>query len=678
MSIELAQKSLLGKARERPDLVKQVIQKVQSEGLTSTVHAVRARLDSTVALGYSAAGTVIEIGAGVNGFRVGDRVACAGAGYAAHAEAISVPQNLCVHLPAEVSFETGAFGTLGAIALQAVRLAQPTLGESVAVIGLGLLGQITCQLLKANGCRAFGIDLDPFKVESARELGVDALGINTRETVQGVLEWTRGRGADAVLIAAATMSSDPLRLAAEISRLKGRVVAVGLVGLDVPRHLFYERELTLVVSRSYGPGRYDPEFEERGHDYPFAYVRWTETRNIEAFLDLLASRKIDCLPLITHRFSIDEADKAYELITGQNQYLGVVLNYDTQRELKREISLDSGVKAQPGKADSVRLGVIGAGRYVRGMLLPKFKSMGAEFRSVTTASGVSASDAAKQFGFQRAVSGFEEIVHDKDVNLIVIGTRHELHAEMARRALEANINVFVEKPLALNDEELDSVLAAAQRSSAGLMVGFNRRFAPLAIAAKKFFADRNAPISMLYRVNAGRIERGHWIQDPVEGGGRIIGEVCHFIDLMQFLTGSLPETVFAESVSGRNEQIIDEDSVFITLRFADGSNGCIAYVSEGDTTLPKERLEIFGAGRSFVLDDFRAAVAYKDGRHRRMKLKRQDKGQTEEVRKACQMVLEGGVPAPISLAELAAVTRSTFCINESLRLRQPVRVDHQL
>lgn len=678
MTVELGQKSLAGKARERPDLVKQVIQKVQSEGLTNTLHAVRARLDSTAVLGYSAAGIVIDVGADVSGFRVGDRVACAGAGYASHAEVICVPRNLCVQLPAKVSFEAGAFGTLGAIALQGIRIAEPTIGESVVVIGLGLLGQITVQLLKANGCRAFGIDLDPFKTELARELGANGVAISGSETGQQVLEWTRGRGADAVLITAATKSDDPVKLAGEISRLKGRVVAVGLVGLDVPRQLFYERELSLTVSRSYGPGRYDAEFEERGHDYPFAYVRWTETRNIEAFLDLVADDAIDTQRLITHRFSIDDAQSAYDLITSDsnNRYLGVVLNYDTKRELEREIALVPEVKTQHVKADTVRLGVIGAGKYVRGVLLPKFKSLGVEFRSITSASGVSASDAGKQFGFQKAASGFNEIFNDKEVNLVLIGTRHDLHAELARLALQANIHVFVEKPLALNDEELDSVLEAAQLSSAGLMVGFNRRFSPLAATAKEFFAGRSGPLSILYRVNAGRIGREQWIQDPVEGGGRIIGEACHFIDLMQFLTESLPVSVFAECISGRNEQLIDEDSVFITLGFSDGSNGCIAYLAEGDTSLPKERIEIFGERKSFVLDDFRSAMAYESGRQRKTKLKRQDKGQIEEVKKVLQMVLKGG-PSPITLTELAATTRATFRIRDSLRLRQPVRLDQK-
>lgn len=665
MAVELGQRSLLGKARERPDLVTQVIQKVKTEGLGNTINAVRARLDSTAALGYSAAGTVIEVGDGVANFRVGDQVACAGAGYASHAEVICVPQNLCVRLPPEVGFEAGAFGTLGAIALQGVRLAEPTLGEAVVVIGLGLLGQLTVQLLKANGCRVLGLDLDPAKMDLALELGADAVAVSGAEVRREVMQWTRDRGADAVLITAATMSDEPIRLAGEFSRLKGRVVAVGLVGLDVPRNLYYDRELSLTVSRSYGPGRYDPEFEERGHDYPFAYVRWSETRNLEAFLDLVAQKRINVERLISHRFAIDEGERAYKLIAGESEepYLGVILSYDTERKLQRRISLNTESKTSP-KQDAVRIGVIGAGNYLRGMLLPKFKSAGAEFHAIATATGVSAIDVGKQFGFRSAVSAAEDVINDANINLVVIGTRHDTHADLARQALAAGKHVLVEKPLALNDEDLDAVLEVARNSNGRLLVGFNRRFSPLAVAAKEFFAGRQSPLSIVYRVNAGQIRRDQWQQDA-EQGGRIIGEVCHFVDLMQFLTGAPPVSVFAESISGCSHQIVDEDSVMITLRFADGCNGIIAYLAEGDKSLAKERVECFGDGKSFVLDDFRSATSYKNGREHKTKLRQQDKGQAEEVRRALAVVLEGS-PAPITLAELAATTRATFRIKDSL------------
>ncbi|MEO8433346.1 MAG: bi-domain-containing oxidoreductase [Pyrinomonadaceae bacterium] len=675
MTVEMGNRSLLGKARERPDLVKQVIHKAQTEGVLNTLNAVRAKLDSVTPLGYSASGIVIGAGEDVTEFRPGDRVACAGAGYASHAEVLSVPRNLCVRLPENVDFARGAFGTLGAIALQGLRLASPTLGESCVVIGLGLVGQLTVQLLKANGCRVFGIDLDKQRIELARQLGADDGCAPDNDAERRALEWSRGRGADAVLITAATSSNQPVELAGAVSRLKGRVVAVGLVGLDIPRDIYYHKELTLNISMSYGPGRYDAEYEERGHDYPFAYVRWTEGRNLEAFLDLVAAGNIRVESLITHRFSIADAERAYQLITGEvkEPYLGVLLEYDTERALETRLSLPDGQKNSAAGEQGVTIGLIGAGSYAKKFLLPNFKAAGARFQTIATASGLSAREVGEKYGFRFCVSGAAEVLDDEDVNLIVIATRHDTHAELARRALERGRHVFVEKPLALNDEELESVLAAAAQSDRRLMAGFNRRFSPLARAAKDFFQDAGAPLSINYRVNAGRIPHEHWIQDPREGGGRIIGEVCHFIDLMQFLTGAVTTRVYAEAIAGRNHEMVNEDSVFITLRFADGSNGSIAYLAEGDKTLPKERIEVFGAGKSFVIDDFRSATLHSSGKEKTVKLRGQDKGQANEVREVCRVVLKGG-SAPIALDDLAATTRATFRILESLRTSLPVEV----
>ncbi|MBC8030892.1 MAG: bi-domain-containing oxidoreductase [Pyrinomonadaceae bacterium] len=675
VAVETARKSLVQEARERPDLVRAVIDKARTEGLRSTWSSVREKLAASQALGYSAAGIVIEVGEEVTGFTVGDRVACAGVGYASHAEVLSVPQNLCVRLPEKVDFEAGAFGTLGAIALQGVRLAEPTLGESVVVIGLGLVGQLAAQLLTANGCRVFGIDLDPSRVDLARRVGVDAGGTPDSEIKDAVVNWTRGRGADAVLIATATESNQPVDLAGEISRLKGRVIVVGSAGLEIPRQSYYTRELSLQLSMSYGPGRYDANYEERGHDYPFGYVRWTESRNIAAFLELLGQQRISVGPLISHRFEIDDAERAYQLIAGDvdEPHLGVLLRYDPDRPLARNVEIFETPKL--GKqAGSVNVGVIGAGNYVRAMLLPHFKSEGANLVSIATASGVTAVDAAKKFGFAQAVSGADEIIRNPDINLLVIGTHNDLHAGLATQALEFGKHVFVEKPLALNYDELDEVIGAAAVSEGRLMVGFNRRFSPLAIKAKEFFAGRRAPLSILYRVNAGRVSPTDWTQDPQEGGGRIIGEVCHFVDLMQFWTGSVPVSVFAQSISANRVDVTSEDSVFITLRFADGSNGCIAYLAEGDKALAKERVEIFGDGKIFVLDDFRGASAYHDGREVKTRAGAQDKGQAAQVRAVCEVVLKG-LPAPIDLESLAATTHATFAIRESLRTGQPMGVE---
>jgi predicted dehydrogenase/threonine dehydrogenase-like Zn-dependent dehydrogenase len=669
-AVELVSKGLFQEARQRPDLVRQVVSKVKNEGLLNTLSAVRDKMATSQSLGYSASGIVAEVAPDVTEFQIGDRVACAGVGFASHAEVISVPRNLCVHLPGDLSFEEGAFGTLGAIALQGVRLAKPTLGESIVVLGLGLVGQLTVQLLKANGCRVFGLDLDRSRVSLALELGADAAAISDDDTAKQIEGWTRGNGADAVLITAATDSNQPVELAAKVSRLKGRVVVVGMTGLDIPRQPFFMRELSLTISMSYGPGRYDPGYEEHGNDYPLPYVRWTEKRNIESFLDLVDQHRVQVNRLISHRFPIEEAEQAYQLISGvvDQPYLGVVLNYDPNAEVCRRVKLSDAASAQRTDAE-ISLGVIGAGGYVSTMLLPHFKTAGVSFRSITTASGVSAHDVGRRFGFAYAVSGAEEVLDDEGVNLVVVGTRHDLHAQLATQALNRNKNVFVEKPLALNEEELVDVLDAARKSTGRLMVGFNRRFSPLARRANDFFAGRNYPLSMLYRVNAGRIPKDHWLQDSVQGGGRIVGEVCHFVDFMIFLIGASPISVFAESVTGNNEKTVDADSVLITLRFEDGSNGTIAYLSEGDRALAKERVEIYGGGQAFVLDDFRKASFYKNGREEEATLRTQDKGQLDQVRAVCDAVIQGG-PAPISLEELAATSRTTFRALESLRTGQ--------
>jgi len=665
---ELGQKSLLGKARERPELIGKVWQKVKSEGIAQALEGVRDKLDQSHAVGYSAAGVVIECAADVKGFAPGDRVACAGTDYASHAEIISVPQNLCVALPAHVNFEAGAFATVGAIALQGVRLAEPTLGESVVVIGLGLVGQLTVQLLKANGCRVFGVDLDETRIELALAAGADD-GCTPAEAAARVKSWSRGRGADACIITAATSSNEPVELAGEISRLRGRVVAVGMIGMNVPRNVYYQRELTLKVSLSYGPGRYDPNYEERGHDYPVAYVRWTEARNLEAFLDLLSLERIDVRPLVTHRFPIAEATRGYELISGASTeaYLAVLLTYDTEGDVSRTV--ENVAAKKPLSSARVRLGMIGAGAYAQKMLLPHFKTAGVEFCSIASASGVSARDVGTKYGFQRFESDAASVINDDETNLVMIATRHGSHAALAIEALGRGKHVFLEKPLALNDAELDELLKAANASAGQLFVGFNRRFSPLAIRAKELFAQRNAPLSIVYRVNAGRIPREHWTQDEREGGGRIIGEVCHFIDLMQFLTGAVPEKVYAESISAGSAAIVNEDSVFITLRFSDGSAGMVAYVSEGDAALRKEHIEIFGEGKVFVIDDFLTAALFAQGKEKKETLRSQDKGQAEQAR-IVWAAIENGQPAPITLRELEATTRATFRIRDSLRTGQ--------
>ena len=673
-AVETVKKTLVQEARERPDLVRAVIDKARHEGLRKTIDSVRDKLHSSQALGYSAAGIVQEVGADVAAFKPGDRVACAGLGFASHAEVLSVPKNLCVRLPENVDFEGGAFGTMGAIALQGVRLSAPTLGEAMVVIGLGLLGQLTVQLLKANGCRVFGIDLDSSRVELARQLGAEATSVSGSSNTDEVLSWTRGRGADGVLVTTATESNQPIEQAGQISRLRGRVVVVGTTGLQIPRESFYARELSLKVSRSYGPGRYDAEYEEQGKDYPFAYVRWTEQRNIEAFLDLLSEGTLKVTPLISHRFEIQEAERAYELLSGETneKCLAVLLSYDSQREPERTIQLAKPHR-KPGDHDQVRVGLIGAGDYARAVLLPQLKAAGAQFGSIASASGVSALDVGKKFEFAQAVSSADDVINDNSVNLIVVATRHDSHAELAVKALEENKHVLVEKPLALDAESLDQVISAAAGSSGQLMVGFNRRFSPLARKAQDLFAARSTPLSILYRVSAGQLPVGHWVQDPIQGGGRIIGEICHFIDLMQFWVGG-PLVSIQAGALGANSEAVTHDSVLLNLGFADGSAGCLIYVCDGDKALPKERAEIFGEGKTFVIDDFRAASMFQNGKEERIVLRTQDKGQKDEIRAVCEVVLDGS-PWPVTLGELAATTRATFRAVESLRTGQRRVID---
>jgi polar amino acid transport system substrate-binding protein len=670
LTVQAGQKNLVSRAIDQPAVVRKVLDKARSEGVVATFDAVRSKLGSLTALGYSAAGTIAAVGEGVADLRVGDRVACAGVGYAAHAEILSVPKNLCVRLPGGVDFDTAAFGTVGAIALQGLRLAEPTLGESVVVIGLGLIGQVAVQLLTANGCRVFGIDLDQQKIDLAKQLGAEDGCQPGDDAKRLVLEWSRGRGADAVLITAATSSNQPVELAGEISRAKGRVVVVGAVGLNLPRQPYYNRELTFKISMSYGPGRYDRNYEERGQDYPLGYVRWTEGRNIEAFLDLIAAGRVKIDPLISHRFKIDDGERAYELITSDEPYLGVLLEYDATREIGSRIPLPQKTTARRA-VKAVRLGLIGAGDYAKSVLLPNFKAAGAEFHAIATASGVTARSVGELYGFRFCVSGAADVINDADVNLVVVASRHASHAGLVRQALAAGKYVFVEKPLATTDRELDEILAIAENGGR-LMVGFNRRFSPHAREALDFFKNRQFPLSIHYRVNAGRIGPDHWLHDANEGG-RIIGEVCHFIDLVHFITGSLTTRVFAEAVAGRNTQSTNEDSVFVSLRLGDGSNASIAYLSEGDKALPKERIEIFGGGKSFVIDDFRSATAYDNGRDKTSRLREQDKGQREEVRAVMSMVLEGKT-APVSLEDLKTTTRATFRIRESLQTGLPVEV----
>jgi len=684
MVVDFAGKSLVGKARSRPDLVRQVIDKARREGLLTAGEAAFNRLDQPLALGYSSAGVIVATGEGLPEFRVGQRVACAGGGYAVHAEYAVIPKQLVASLPDEVDFEAGAFATLGAIALHGFRLAEAHLGERVAVIGLGLLGLLAVQIAAGAGCTVLGVDLDERRVDLAEALGAEA--VLRAQAEQAALSFSQGRGCDAVIICADTPASDPVELAGAIARDRARVIAVGAVGLNIPRKVYYEKELTFINSRSYGPGRYDPAYEEKGQDYPAGYVRWTEGRNLQAFIDLLASARLDVRPLVTHRFPIEQAPQAYELITGKKAepYLGILLTYPQEPAMLPQASQQTvQVNATSGAesaaplpaSQEVSLGVLGAGNFAIAVLLPALKSFPeVKMVGIASGSGVSARHAAGKFGFAYATSDVERILNDPSINTVAILTRHNLHASQVIAALSAGKHTFCEKPLALSTDEVNAIsLALAAPQSPLLMVGFNRRFAPLAVQLAEFLKERREPLVAHYRVNAGYLPPQHWLHDPAQGGGRIVGEACHFIDFLAFLVGQIPQTVSAVALpdSGRYH----EDNVALTFEFPDGSLGSVTYLANGDRAFPKERIEVFSAGQVAVLDDFRSLELVRDGRRsiKRSRL-RQDKGHRAEWQSFAKAILTSGLP-PIPYEHLTGVTRASFAALQALRQRERIAIE---
>jgi predicted dehydrogenase/threonine dehydrogenase-like Zn-dependent dehydrogenase len=668
MTMELAQKSLLGKARERPDQVRRVLEKLRQEGFFQTLAQVREKLDEPMTLGYSSAGTVLAVGAGVEGFKPGDRVASNGP----HAGVVCVPKHLCARVPAGVPFDHAAFTVLGAIALQGVRLSRVEIGSVVYVIGLGLIGQITVALLRAQGCRVVAVDLDASRCELALRMGAEAA--HPRLDARAATEASSGRGADAVIITASARSNGPIEQAVEAVRKKGRIVLVGVVGLELDRRPFYFKECEFVVSSSYGPGRYDPSYEERGHDYPPAYVRWTEQRNMQAVLDLMASGRLDVSPLITHRFPIERALRAYELIEkGCEPYLGIVLEYpEVSGETGRRLELRPAAPVAPGK---VGAGVVGAGNFARSVLIPAICGDGAfEPRVICSAGGLSAAHTGGKRGFAAALSEAREVYGDPSVGAVFIATRHNEHAAQVCEALRAGKHVFVEKPLALTVEELAQIEKALSLAPDRiLMVGFNRRFAPATVKVKEFFSGVSQPLTVSIRFNAGMIPPEHWTQDERAGGGRIIGEACHAIDLATFLVDSPPVRVFAESIGGPQAPEIRDDQVFITLRHANGAISSIGYLAGGDKAFPKERIEVIGGGRVAVIDDFRTVTTCAGGRTRTNRLGRQDKGHRAEIRTFARALSAGGA-WPITWEELRAVSLASILAVRSLREGVPSEI----
>lgn len=677
-SSEFASKNLLQKARMRPDLVREVLSKISRDGLLATVSTVRIRLDQPSALGYSSAGTVVAVGEGITGINPGARVACAGAGHAVHAEFACVPRLLVARIPSDaVSFEEAAFTTLGAVALHGVRNADVKLGDVVAVIGLGLLGQLTVQILKAAGCCVLGMDISAERAQLALHLGADAVSTSASDFQDLCLQHSGGHGADSVLIAAQTASNDPVNLAGAVARNRAIVVAVGTVAMDIPRRPFYEKELDFRISRSYGPGRYDSAYEQKGIDYPIGYVRWTETRNMEAFLKLLADRKLDLQPLITHRFPIARAHSAYDLITGKTHeaFLGVLIAYPEVANDACHISVAPHVRPVASH-NSIQIGLLGAGSFATSTLLPAMKQVaGVEMVVASAANGSHARYAAQKFGFRSCATDQQEILHNSAVNTVVITTRHHLHASQVIAALNSGKHVFCEKPLCLNEEELRRIVEVHDELSSTrrlLMVGFNRRFAPLTVRLKSFLQEVREPLALHYRVNAGFLPADHWLNDPKQGGGRVLGEVCHFVDFLCFLTDSSPVEVETRSLPNPGQY--SNDNIVCSLRFANGSQGTISYLANGDKSYSKERLEVFGGGSVAVLEDFRRLELVRSGKKRVFRsLLRQDKGHRGEWQ-AFITAIQTGSDSPIPFGEIVRTMLATFALEESRCLGRPVAV----
>ncbi|WP_016791574.1 bi-domain-containing oxidoreductase [Vibrio cyclitrophicus] len=667
MLVDFGKASLLDKARKQPDKVKMVLEKVQTDGLMTTVEAVQSKLAQPLPLGYCNVGVVNQVGVGVAGFKEGSRVVSNGP----HADVVRVPKNLCALIPDNVSDEEASFTVVASIGLQGIRLAEPTLGEAFVVTGVGLIGLLTVQLLRAQGCRVLAIDFDEAKLELAKRFGAEVCNPSKGEDpVAAGMAFSRGNGVDGVIITASTKSNDPVTQAARMSRKRGRIILVGVTGLELNRADFYEKELSFQVSCSYGPGRYDPDYEDNGNDYPLAFVRWTEQRNFEAILDMMSSGQVDVKPLITHRFKFEDAPKAYDLLTSDKSALGILLQYQSEINTRHQSTVELDTTAT-FEANKPVVGFVGAGNYASRMLIPAFKEGGAQLHTIATSGGINGVTHGEKTGFAKTTTDTTAMINDSEINTIAIVTRHNSHAKFVCDALNAGKNVFVEKPLAITLEELAQVEAtyysvANQTAAPKLMVGFNRRFSPQVQKMKELLSSVKEPKSFMMTMNAGAIPADHWTQDNDVGGGRIIGEACHFIDLMRFLAGSEITSVQCRRMGDVDSVDITEDKAAIILGFADGSFGTIQYLANGAASFPKERVEVFAAGRVLQLDNFRKLKGFGWPGFKKMNLWKQDKGQTP-CSAAFLESIEKGTKAPITARELFEVAKVTIEIAEQLR-----------
>lgn len=671
MLVEFGQANFLQKARKQPDKVKMVLDKVKTDGLATTIDAVKSKLDQPLPLGYCNVGIVAEVGSGVTEFNQGDRVISNGP----HADVVRVPKNLCAKIPVNVTDEEATFTVLGSIGLQGIRLAEPTLGECFVVTGVGLIGLMTVQLLLANGCRVLAIDYDQSKLELAKQFGAEICNPGKGESPISVgMAFSRGKGVDGVIITASTSSNDPVSQAAKMSRKRGRIVLVGVVGLELNRADFYEKELSFQVSCSYGPGRYESSYEDKGNDYPIGFVRWSEQRNFEAILDMLSSGKLDVKALISHRYSFNKALDGYATLTNDKLALGILLQYpkvSVEDLTNNELILNSYV---PSTGSTPVVGFVGAGNYASRVLIPAFKEAGAKLHTLSTSGGINSVVHGSKNHFHKASTDTDAMLKNPEINTIAVVTQHSSHANFVAQALREGKNVFVEKPIAINLGQLERVKQAYNKQlelgkNARIMVGFNRRFAPQVQKMKALLSTISEPKSFIMTMNAGDIPADHWTQDIEVGGGRIIGEACHFIDLMRFLAGSEIISVQARRMGDANAIAVTEDKAAITLGFADGSFGTIHYFANGAASFPKERVEIFTAGKVLQLDNFRKLRGYGWKGFTKMNLWQQDKGQ-KACAKAFLDAIAKGQPSPISPEELFEVAKVTIDIAEQLRTQQ--------
>ncbi|MCX8084998.1 MAG: bi-domain-containing oxidoreductase [Calditerrivibrio sp.] len=690
--IELGKKSLLGKAKARPDLVKRFLDKAKKEGFLKTFQEALGRLDNPTPLGYSSSGVVVEVGRNIHKFSPGDRVACIGAGYASHAEYITVPENLCCRIPDNVSFEEASFGMLGIIAMHGIRCANLTFGERVAVVGLGLLGLITVQILRAYGCVVIGFDVDANKVDMANKMGIDQATTDV-ETFKNIADkYTSGFGVDAVIITAATKSDEPVHLAVEIARFRGRVVLVGVADIHPNRNEMWHKEVEIIVSKAGGAGSLDPMYENKGIDYPIGYVRWTENRNLEEFLRLVSEKKILLRPLITHRVPITGALEIYENMLNNKggPYIGVVLTYDeTDNSSDQKISLNS--EENPIAKDILShnfqisstcyckkpvVGVIGAGLFGKALLIPALSKVNdIMLHTVSTSNGINADHIAKKYGFLNITTNYLEILENHEINSVVILTPHRLHAKMVIESLKNNKHIFVEKPICIDENELNEIYEVYNNMSDKpfILVGYNRRFSPHAIKAFEYLRGRKDPMMINYRINAGFVPGDHWVHSEEEGGSRIVGEICHFVDLMIYFTKSYPVTVFADRVSGNNKTVINDDNVTIVIKFSDGSVGNIFYSASGDKAFSRERVEIYSEGKTIVVQDFKETQVWLGGKTKRFKTMNQEMGYKEELYHFFKVITGKENPA-MSFEEIFYSTLAVFKIRDALSKERIVKV----